>query len=77
MVSLSDSGCLNYLRNLTSNEKEYFLLPWGGVVLKDCSGNGDLLSFKGVKNYKERHILGENQWIFLTIQLFMDQVSVL
>jgi hypothetical protein len=53
MVSLGDPACMNYLRNLSTTQKEYFTLPWGAVVLMDCSDNGDLLTFKSVSDFKE------------------------
>jgi hypothetical protein len=33
-----------YTRNLAkTNEENMFLLPWGGMVLRNCDGLGDLL----------------------------------
>ena len=74
MVSLGDPACINYLRNLCTTQNKYFTLPWGAVVLMDCSDNGDLLKFKSVSDFKERYRQGENQWILLSLQLFIDQV---
>ena len=73
MPSLASPECINYLRNLKTNEKEYFFLKWGAVVLRDCSEQGDFLTFKGVKEYKEKHQQGQNQWLLLKLQLFIDQ----
>ena len=73
MPSIGSPECINYLRNLTTNEKEYFFLKWGAVVLRDCSEQGDLLTFKGAKDYEERHQQGQNKWLLLKIQLFIDQ----
>jgi hypothetical protein len=75
MVYLGDPNCLNYLRNISISENDHFFLPWGGCVLRDCSQNGDLLTFKSVNDYKERKQLGEHQWLFLALHLFIDQVS--
>ena len=43
----------NYLRQLSKTEEEnHFFLPWGGLCLRNCDDNGDLLKFKSVKDYK-------------------------
>ena len=75
MVNLGNPNCLNYLRNISISENEHFFLPWGGCVLRDCTQNGDLVSFKSVSEFKDRKLLGEHQWLLLTLHLFIDHVS--
>ena len=71
---LGNPNCLNYLRNISISENDHFFLPWGGCVLRDGTQNGDLVSFKSVSEFKERKLLGEYQWLLLTLHLFIDQV---
>ena len=77
MVSLRDPGCLNYLRNISISPNEYFFLPWGCVILRNCSENGDLRSFSSLRDFKEQRHLGECQWLLLTLHLFVDQVFII
>ena len=74
MVNLGNPNCLNYLRNISISKNDHFFLPWGGCVLRDGTQNGDLVSFKSVSEFKERKLLGEYQWLLLTLHLFIDQV---
>ena len=62
----------NYTKNLSkANEENKFLLPWGGVHLRNCASLGDLLSFKSVAQYRDQeHPL----WLVLSLVLFIDNV---
>ena len=67
------SKYLYYLRQLSkSHEKNHFLLPWGGLSLRNCDENGDILTFKNIKEYKPV----ENKfWLHLPLLLFRANAS--
>ena len=45
----------NYTTNLSKgNEENKFLLPWGGVLLRNCDSLGELLTFKSAAQYRDR-----------------------
>ena len=61
-----------YTKNLSKpNEENHFLLPWGGVVLRNCDDLGDLLTFKSVAHYREE---GKPLWLVLALVLFRENV---
>ena len=62
----------NYTKNLSKgNEGNKFLLPWGGVLLRNCDSLGDLLSFKSVAQYMDEQPL----WlVVLSLLPFRDNV---
>ena len=64
-----------YRRNLSKkSEENIFLLPWGGVVCRNCDDLGDLISYKSVADYKE----GDKPlWLVLSLVLFRENVSLL
>ena len=64
-----------YRRNLSNqNEQNIFLLPWGGVVCRNCDDLGELISYKSVTDYKE----GDKPlWLVLSLVLFRENVSLL
>ena len=65
----------NYLRQLSKTQEEnYFFLPWGGLCLRNCDDNGDLLKFKSVKGYKR---VGKRLWLHLPLLLFRENVSTI
>ena len=65
----------NYLRQLSKTEEEnHFFLPWGGLCLRNCDDNGDLLKFKSVKDYKR---VGKRLWLHLPLLLFRENVSTI
>ena len=44
----------NYQQNLVfGKDKNVFILPWANILIKNCSSNGDFLSFAKIKEYKE------------------------
>ena len=62
----------NYTTNLSKgNEENKFLLPWGGVLLRNCDSLGDLLSFKSVAQYRDQE---QPLWLVLSLVLFRDNV---
>ena len=62
---------LKQYRKKLSKEENVFLLPWGGVVLRNCDDLGDLLQFKSVAQYREH----ENPlWLILSLVLFRENV---
>ena len=62
----------NYLRQLSKTQEEnYFFLPWGGLCVRNCDDNGDLLKFKSVKGYKR---VGKRLWLHLPLLLFRENV---
>ena len=64
----------NYLRQLaTTSETNQFLMPWGGICLRNCDDDGDFLKFKSICDYKP---LGQRMWLHLHILLFRDNVSL-
>ena len=61
-----------YRKNLSKQSDEnLFLLPWGGVVLRNCNELGDLLSFKCVASYREHNT---PMWLVLSLVLFRENV---
>ena len=62
----------NYTKNLSKpNEESKFLLPWGGILLRNCDDLGDLLSFKSVAQYRDQE---KPLWLVLSLVLFRDNV---
>lgn len=65
----------NYRKNLAKpNEENIFLLPWGGVVCRNCDDLGDLVSFNSVAQYKEEN---KPLWLVLSLMLFRENVRSL
>ena len=63
----------NYMKNLSKpSEENRFLLPWGGVVLRNCDQLGDLLTFKSVSHYRDEE---RPLWLVLSLVLFRENVS--
>jgi hypothetical protein len=64
-----------YRKNLSKpNEKNIFLLPWGGVVCRNCDDTGELVSYKSVSSYRD----GDKPlWLVLSFVLFRENVSYL
>ena len=58
----------NYKRNLVA-----FILPWGYVLMKNCDVDGEFLTFKTVKEYKDQTL---SLWLLLKLHLFRDHVSI-
>ena len=64
-----------YTKNIAKpSEENAFLLPWGGVVLRNCDDLGDLLTFHSVAQYREE---GKPLWLMLSLVLFRENVSQL
>jgi hypothetical protein len=62
----------HYRKQLSkSNEENIFLLPWGGVVVKNCDDLGDLVIFKNIPQYKESD---KSLWLLLSLVLFRENV---
>jgi hypothetical protein len=62
-----------YSRNLAkTNEENMFLLPWGGLVLRNCDELGDLLHFQSVAHYRES---SRPLWLILSLVIFRENVS--
>ena len=59
-----------YIANLKVPEKSFYTLPWGQVVMMGCDQEGELLSFKNDKQY--RNYPG-NLWIQLQVVMFRDR----
>ena len=60
----------NYRRNLVvGKDKNFFVLPWANILIKNCSSDGDFLSFSTIKEYKEQ---GQSLWLLLKLQFFRD-----
>ena len=49
-----------------------FLLPWGGLVLRNCDELGDLLHFQSVAHYRES---SRPLWLILSLVIFRENVS--
>ena len=61
-----------YRKNLSKlGEENLFILPWGGVVVRNCNNLGDLLSYKSVASYKESNT---PMWLVLSLVLFKENV---
>ena len=62
-----------YRRNLSKqSEENIFLLPWGGVVCRNCDDSGELISYKSVADYKEGD---QPLWLVLSLVFFRENVS--
>ena len=60
----------NYLRQVAkTQEPNKFFLRWGGVCLRNCGENGDLVTFKNVKEFKTSQ---KRMWIYLPLLLFRE-----
>ena len=55
MEDNQEAARLYYLQQLcdTSLGHNVFKSLWGGVILKNCGANGEIYSFKTIKEYKE------------------------
>ena len=63
-----------YTRNLAKTKEEnMFLLPWGGLVLRNCDGLGDLLQFQSVAHYRDSN---QPLWLILSLVIFRENVSI-
>ena len=61
---------VNYLRYLSLNE--YFISPWGGLIVKDCEKDtGYLNEYKTIRDYEKR-AQGDHFWIYLDLKIFRD-----
>ena len=59
-----------YLNELQkANDENYFELPWGGMVMRNCNKNGDLLKFKTVSQFDKKN---KSLWIHLKLQIFRE-----
>ena len=46
---------VNYLRYLTANDGEYFVSPWGGLIVRDFEkDSGYLIQYRTVRDYEKR-----------------------
>jgi hypothetical protein len=62
----------NFKRNISaSRDKNFFVLPWSGVILKNSDDLGELLEFKSAKAYKDQRA---SLWILLRLHFFRDNV---
>ena len=69
MEDNQEAARLYYLQQLcdTSLGRNVFKSLWGGVILKNCGANGEIYSFKTIKEYKEtQHQL----WLYLDLKIF-------
>ena len=57
-----------YRRKLSNrNEENIFLLPWGGLVCRNCDDSGDLISYKSITDFRS----GDKPlWLVLSLVLF-------
>lgn len=63
----------NYKRLLcTRYENQYFVLDWGGLVLRNYSDNGSLVHFDNLKSYKQQE---QYMWVKLDLYLFYDEAA--
>ena len=62
-----------YRRRLSRHdEKNIFLLPWGGVVCRNSDDAGELVSYKSVTDYRS----GDSpMWVVLVLVLFRENVG--
>ena len=60
----------NYLRQVAkTQEPNKFFLRWGGVCLHNCGENGDIVTFKNVKEFKTSQ---KRMWLYLPLLLFRE-----
>ena len=53
-INEKDAKAINYLRQLSENsDMNLFMSPWGGVVLKNCDAEGNLLEFSSISEYEK------------------------
>ena len=60
---------LYYLQQLCDKSlgRNAFKSLWGGVILKNCAPNGELYSFKTIKEYQETQ---HQFWLYLDLKIF-------
>ena len=64
----------NYRRNLVvAREKNFFVLPWASLVIKNCKSDGEFLSFKTIKEYKDQR---KSLWLLLQLNFFRDNLGL-
>ena len=69
MEDNQDSVRVYYLQQLCDKSlgRNAYKSPWGGVLLKNCGPNGELNSFKTIKEYKET---SHQLWLYLQLKIF-------
>ena len=55
-----------------SEEENIFLLPWGGVVCRNCDELGDLLRYKSISEYRDNE---KPLWVQLKLVIFRENVK--
>ena len=69
-VKMLTNTLKNYLRQVAkTQEPNKFFLRWGGVCLRNCGENGDLVTFKNVKEFKTSQ---KRMWLYLPLLLFRE-----
>ena len=71
-IDEKDSKHINYFRQISEcSDLNLFLSPFGGVVLKGCDDNGDILEFANIPEY-ERFMTSQNVklWLYLRLKVF-------
>ena len=64
---------VNYIRNLSrKGQRDFYSIPWGGAILRNCNTEGELLEFETVHEYEHG---GKDLWIHLNIAIFRDQYN--
>ena len=63
----------HYRKQLSKSEEEnIFLLPWGGVVCRNCDELGDLLRYKSISEYRDNE---KPLWVQLKLVIFRENVK--
>ena len=72
-IDEKDSKAINYLRQVSENsDMNLFMSPWGGVLLKNCDAEGNLLEFNSISEYEKVLREGKisNMWLYLPLKVF-------
>ena len=60
-------------RLLQQDEENIHLLPWGGVVIRNCDDEGRLTKYKSVKDYRD----GDKPlWVLQPLVLFRENGNI-
>ena len=73
LSSEDDSITISYLQHLARSTIDFFTIKWGGVAVKNCDSQGDLLEFKSKSEAAKSK---QAPWLYLPLKIFKIQVKI-
>ena len=69
MANIRDLNTRNFLRNLSTCDKSYFLTPWAGVIMRNCDATGNFIHHNTTQSYIQSKV---PFWLYVSLKLFRD-----